>query len=240
MAVDKGTEEDVHNADEGLGAEHTLPEIPRVTHLSEESDEQQSTTVAVHHLVDAVKLASEASGLLLVLVRRRASKRLDGLNSLDQSGLGNGVVVDGVLGASNHDDDEGDDVDPDGQVGEPTDTLQRSDATENHADHHEDDETGDEANLFARQLSNGCTAAENQDGNRHELLNGLGDVDEVTSEWTVNSEVGITERDHGEARGVEAKEDPPQNVARESSGSTKDNVQSDTRAESDTGKDERR
>ena len=44
LTVDKRTEEDVDNSDEKLCAEHSLPEIPRVTHLSQESDEEKSTT----------------------------------------------------------------------------------------------------------------------------------------------------------------------------------------------------
>ena len=40
----KGAEEDVDNANEELGAEHSLPEIHWVTHLSKESDEQKGTT----------------------------------------------------------------------------------------------------------------------------------------------------------------------------------------------------
>ncbi len=48
VAVDEGTEEDVDNADEGLCGEHSLPEIPWVTHLSQESDEEKSTTVRVY------------------------------------------------------------------------------------------------------------------------------------------------------------------------------------------------
>lgn len=148
MAVDESTEEDVDNADEGLGAKHTLPEIPRMAHLSKEGDEQKSTSIAVYHLVDSVELTSEASSLLLVLIRRRAGKCPDGLNVVDASGVENSRVVDGKVGAGNHDDDERDDIEPDRQVGEPTDALQRADAAKDHADHHEDDKTGDVANLL--------------------------------------------------------------------------------------------
>jgi len=47
VAVDKGAEEDVYNADENLGAEHSLPEVHRMTHLSKEGNEEESTTPAV-------------------------------------------------------------------------------------------------------------------------------------------------------------------------------------------------
>jgi hypothetical protein len=45
--VDKDSEQEVDDADEGLGAEETLPEVHGVAHLSEESNEEKSTGVSV-------------------------------------------------------------------------------------------------------------------------------------------------------------------------------------------------
>lgn len=84
MAVNESAEEDVDNADEGLCAEHALPEVPGVAHLSEESDEEESTTVGVDHGVDAVELAGEAGGLLHVCIRGWAGKGLDWLDGLQE------------------------------------------------------------------------------------------------------------------------------------------------------------
>lgn len=45
--VDEDTEQEVDDADEGLGAEETLPEVHGVAHLSEEIDEEEGTGVGV-------------------------------------------------------------------------------------------------------------------------------------------------------------------------------------------------
>lgn len=45
--VDKDSEQEVDDADECLGAEETLPEIHGVAHLSEESNEEEGTSVGV-------------------------------------------------------------------------------------------------------------------------------------------------------------------------------------------------
>ena len=45
--VDEDSEQEVDDADEGLGAEETLPEVHGVAHLGEESDEEESTGVSV-------------------------------------------------------------------------------------------------------------------------------------------------------------------------------------------------
>jgi len=46
--VDEDTEQEVDDADEGLGAEKTLPEVHGVAHLSEESNEEESTSVGIY------------------------------------------------------------------------------------------------------------------------------------------------------------------------------------------------
>lgn len=180
MAVDKGTEEDVDDADEGLGAQHSLPEIPWVTHLSEESNEEKGTTVGVNHGVDTVELTGKAIGLLLVRIWWGTSECLDGLNDVDERRLGDDLVVRSPVGNCDHDHDEADNVQPHRRISQPTQALQRSDHSQNHTDHHEDDHAGDEADALAGQLSNGLSTCKNQHGHSHELLERLGDVDEVT------------------------------------------------------------
>lgn len=44
----KGTEQNIDEADKQLCNEEPLPEIHRVSHLSQEGDEEKSTTVAVY------------------------------------------------------------------------------------------------------------------------------------------------------------------------------------------------
>lgn len=45
--VDEDTKQEIDDADERLGAEKTLPEVQGVAHLSEESNEEESTGVGV-------------------------------------------------------------------------------------------------------------------------------------------------------------------------------------------------
>lgn len=53
MSVDKCAKEDVYKTDEGLSRYHALPEIPWVTHLTEEGDKEQGATVRIYNRVDA-------------------------------------------------------------------------------------------------------------------------------------------------------------------------------------------
>ena len=98
----KGAKEDVDSCDEGLRAEHSLPEIPWVAHLSQESDEEKSTAPGVDHIIDPVELSSESKGLLLVGIRRWARKCLYGFDGLNERGLGDNLVVNSEVGRCDH------------------------------------------------------------------------------------------------------------------------------------------
>lgn len=91
--VDEHAEEHVDDADEGLGHEHALPEVERVSHLGEEGHEEEGAGVGVDHGVDGVERGGEAGGLLLVRVRGDPGKDLDGLDRLDEGRLCDGRVV---------------------------------------------------------------------------------------------------------------------------------------------------
>lgn len=240
VAVDKGTEEDVDDTDEGLGAQHSLPEIPWVAHLSEESNKENSTTIGVNHVVDAVELTSKAIGLLLVRIWWGTNECLDGLNDVDERRLDDDFVVRSPVGNCDHDHDEADNVQPHRRISQPTQALQRSDHSQNHTDHHEDDHAGDEADALVGQLSNGLSTCKNQHGHSHELLERLGDVDEVTGFLAVYTEEGIAVRQERVSGRVESQEHTPQNPAREGSSDTEDQVEGYTGTVADTGKDESR
>lgn len=45
VPIDECAEEDVNEADEGLGCDHALPEIPWVTHLAKEGHKQQRAAI---------------------------------------------------------------------------------------------------------------------------------------------------------------------------------------------------
>lgn len=100
--VDEDAEEHVDDADEGLGHEHALPEVERVSHFREECDEEESAGVRVHHGVDGVERGRETGGLLLVHVRWNSSKYLDGLDGLDERRLCDCRVVGCKVYRSNH------------------------------------------------------------------------------------------------------------------------------------------
>jgi len=54
VGVHKDAEEHVDHIDEDVGAENSFPEIPWVTHLGEERDEEHGSTVAIHCLIETV------------------------------------------------------------------------------------------------------------------------------------------------------------------------------------------
>ena len=60
VGVDEEAEEHVAHVDEDVGAQQALPEVPRVTHLGHEGDEEHRSAVRVHCLVEAVQRAGEA------------------------------------------------------------------------------------------------------------------------------------------------------------------------------------
>lgn len=161
-SVDEGAKEDVDDANEALGSQHSLPEVPRVAHLSKEGNKQQGTTVRVHHRVHTGHGGSSAVCRLLVQVWGRAGKGLDGHDGLEQSGVEDELVVDAIVGGGYHDDDKADDVQPDGSVAKPTKTLQATDGTQSATNDHGDEHTNDVADVGV-ELSNDLGVADNND-----------------------------------------------------------------------------
>ena len=159
-----------------------------MAHLSEEGDEEERAAVGVDHGVDAVELSCKAGCLLHKFVRGWASEGADGSWWCFEKGRSeDSVEVDAIVGAGYHagnslvvgweegvgeyeHNHEAHDVHPDGGVGQPTQTLQRSDHAQQHTDHHEDNHAGNKADAVVGQLGDGLAAGENQDGDSHELL----------------------------------------------------------------------
>lgn len=100
--VDVDAEEHVNDADEGLGEEHALPEVQRVSHFREEGDEEQSAGVRVDHSVDSVECSRKTRRLLLILIRGNSSKDLNGLDGLDKRRPRDGGIVRRKVGSSHH------------------------------------------------------------------------------------------------------------------------------------------
>ncbi len=100
------SEQQVHNANEGLRTEQALPEVHRSAHLREESNEEQCSSVSVNHRVYSIELRGKIDGLLLVCCRWRASESPNRLDGVDKGGLRHGSVVWIVVSGGDHDDDE--------------------------------------------------------------------------------------------------------------------------------------
>lgn len=79
--------------------------------------------------------------------------------------------------------------------------------------------------------------AEDQNGHREELLEGLGDVDEVASLHTEQAQKGIAKALHRVARRVEFEESSPDDPTAPRGEDTEDEVKSHTGAVSHAGKD---
>lgn len=102
--------------------------------------------------------------------------------------------------------------------------LQAAHESTNHADNHEDKEADNVADLRIRQLSNDLPTSENQDGHRHELLQRLGNVDEVARRTAVDPEEGVAITQYGISGGVEAQVYVPQDPTTKSSCNAEDHV----------------
>lgn len=79
---------------------------------------------------------------------------------------------------------------------------------------------------------------QDQNGYREELLQRLGDVDEVARAFAEEAEEGVAVTHHGVARRIEIEVDFPDGPAGEGGEDSEDQVQCHTGAVSDTGEDE--
>ena len=117
---------------------------------------------------------------------------------MDPRRIGNDAVLNSVVRSCNHTNlqlasrydqtagcvyshhDEGSNIEPNRQVGQPANALQGSNASKNGTNDGEDQQRDNKANLFICQLGNRGTTSQDQHGNGHELLKSLSNVDEVT------------------------------------------------------------
>ena len=235
--VDEQAEEKVDHTDKNLSAEQSLPEVHGVAHLGKESNEKQSTSVSVDHGVDGIELRGKAGNLLLVLVWGLTGKGDDWLDGLDQSRPSDSGVEWLVSSGCNHNDEEVGDVDEDGGVGQPSDLGQTTNDSGKHSNEEDDAHHPREADLVLGKLRKVEGLTKNQDGNCQKLLEGLCDVDGVTGLLAEQTEEWVTVAHHGVARRVECEVDFPNSPSRPSGEETEDDVESDTSAVADTGKD---
>jgi hypothetical protein len=55
------SEEHVGNIDKYIGAEHTLPEVPRITHLGHEIKEEHGSTISIDNSIETLISARETN-----------------------------------------------------------------------------------------------------------------------------------------------------------------------------------
>jgi len=65
ITVDENAEEEVHDVDEDVGAEDPFPEVPGVSHLGEEGDEEHGSSVGIDGLVETVQGLQQISKMFL-------------------------------------------------------------------------------------------------------------------------------------------------------------------------------
>ena len=126
--VDEETEEHVEKVDKELREKHPLPEIERAFHLGHELDKQHRTAVRVDSLHEPNNLEGEGGAGTL------ARGRHDGLVGGDAFVLGDGRFdEDAGVGDDAHGEEDDEEIQPDGGVGEPAEALKRADLAEEHA-----------------------------------------------------------------------------------------------------------
>ena len=139
VAVHEEAVEHVAEVDEALRAPHALEEVVRALHLRHELREQHGAAVGVHGLHQAVDGGAEVG-----LVREPGGMRhgrVDagcvgghegGVHAVAGGGAGGRVQRRRVRGDA-HGDEHDEEVDPDGQVGQRAEFLQRADLAEEEA-----------------------------------------------------------------------------------------------------------
>ena len=78
VAIHKDAEEHIDDVDECLGADQAFPEIPRLTHLGQEVEEQHGPSVGVDSLVKTVERGNKTFTTASHASRRLASIGVDG------------------------------------------------------------------------------------------------------------------------------------------------------------------
>jgi hypothetical protein len=140
----------------------------------------------------------------------------------------------------NSPDDEVDNVHPHSGIRNESNLLQASNESSEHSHNHDDNHHGYEANARMSDLLNVQSLAEDQDGHGEELLERLGDVDEMAHPHAEEAQEWITKALHRVARGVEIEESLPDNPATPAREQAKDEVESYTGAVAHAGKDKPR
>lgn len=113
VGVDEDTEEHVQKVDEKIGEEHALPEIPWVTHLCEEGDEDHGASVGVDGLVETIEGAGEAVATGGCSIGRCSGVAVDRARAeIGAEGGFSCFEIGRRVGGNTHHDEEDEHVDP--------------------------------------------------------------------------------------------------------------------------------
>ena len=245
------SEEHVGAIDENIGAEHAFPEVPRITHLGEEVEEQHGSTISVDDGIETLVSTEETGATRGKSVRWSASELPD-RNRAFNGTVGkvrvtiwsSSTTVRGehsrIIRArvSTHaDSDKGTrDGRPDGQVGQPAEPLQRTNLANDHTEDGKDQEADDEAKAIAMyigiakgNLGDRSAVTEDQDSHQHDHLETLQNVDQMSQFGTEDTEEGLAEIAEWVTVGIHVHVDAPDVPAGNGGHEAKDGVESDTR-----------
>ena len=251
VGVLKKSEEHVDQIDEDIGADHTLPEVPRVTHLGQEIEEEHGSTISVDDGIDTLVSAEETGATRSESVGRRACERLDRnvafhcpvgkvlvaiCSPSSTEGAKHGRIV-RARGSTHSDSHKGsDDGRPDREIGKPSETLKRANLAKHHTEDGDDEEADNEAEPIAmsivlskRDLRYRSTKTEDKHSHQHEHLERLQNVDKMSHFGTEDTEEGLPKITEWVAVGIHVHVDTPDVPARNRSHEAENCVESSTR-----------
>lgn len=185
----------VDGVDEELRAPHRLDEVVRPPHLRHELDEELRAAVGEDALQQAVDRADQAAGVgeAVVVDDRGVVACGVGGDGGDVCGAAGGAERrDGVVGGrvrhDAHGDEDDEQVEEDGGVGEPAVVPQRAHLADEEADGHEDDAADDVAQAELAELGDALAEEDDDLAEDEQQQEGLEDVDDLAGDLAVGAE----------------------------------------------------
>ena len=183
--VDIEAEHQVEEEDEGLGAYHALPEIPRTLHFGHELAEEHRTTVGIHRLHQSYHLTFECHS------RGRTSGSNDRA-SLNLVACFCRLPVRVTVGNNTHRYEYNEQVHPDRKIGNPAEFLECTDLSKQSASDGEDDATDHEAEAARGDLRQTLCVLYDNDTDIAEQLDRLEEIDNDAGPSAINTKGNVT------------------------------------------------
>lgn len=187
VVVDNHGEDQVDGEDEQLSTSHTLPEIPRTLHFSHEFDKDEGATVGVDNVHTSVKLVLKLFGACTTDDDVCDDGTFDDMGSTCR-----GDVVWKRDRHTGHGGDDDKDVHPDSGISQETELGQTSDLADNGTCDGPDENEDGIATFTLCYLGETLTITQDDDSNVTEQLDGLEEVDEITSVLAIDTANDIT------------------------------------------------